>query len=125
MDWARPGSEYTPDNIHGCSRAHVLLAVANVLGFGIDGKAAGLVTSIARERDDAQKEAQRLRSKLEDAEQERDRAMAMVAELRKALEFAAAAPYQCTPCPTWQEPEYGGRCQACGGSKEEHEGRGQ
>lgn len=28
-----------------------------------------------------------------------------------------------TPCLTWQGPEFGGRCRACGGSKEEHEGR--
>lgn len=25
-----------------------------------------------------------------------------------------------TPCLTWQEPEYGGRCRACGGGRAEH-----
>lgn len=28
-----------------------------------------------------------------------------------------------TPCLTWQGPEYGGGCRACGRSREEHEGR--
>jgi hypothetical protein len=81
-NWRRPGAEYIPDNIHGCTRAHACLAVAKAIGIGVDGKAAELIGLISKEREEAREEASRMRGELERAEQERDRLRQEVADLR-------------------------------------------
>ena len=41
--WARKDAQFIPDNVHGCTRDHTILAVAKILGIGVDGKATGLL----------------------------------------------------------------------------------
>jgi hypothetical protein len=41
-DWRRGNT--IPDNVHGCTRDHTILAVAKIVGIGADGKAVELLT---------------------------------------------------------------------------------
>lgn len=41
--WARRDAQYIPDNVHGCTREHTVLAIAKILGIGIDGSARDLI----------------------------------------------------------------------------------
>jgi hypothetical protein len=43
--WARKDAQYIPDNVHGCTREHTVLAVAKILGIGVDGKAVELLAA--------------------------------------------------------------------------------
>jgi hypothetical protein len=61
--WARKDAQYIPDNVHGCTREHTILAVAKILGIGVDGSARELLEALRSELKNTQFKLQ----KFEDA----------------------------------------------------------
>lgn len=47
-EWARKGATYCPDDVHGCSREHTILAVVKILGFTV-GRPAELLLGLEKD----------------------------------------------------------------------------
>lgn len=47
--WARKDAQGIPDNVHGCTRDHTILAIAKILGIGVDGSTRELLEALRSE----------------------------------------------------------------------------